>query len=150
VQGAALDARPGCELVRRPPARRGAEDGDVALTVGLGEDAERARLARAGDPGRHDDPVWALRCFSHELALLLAQELGVQEQRQERPLLRAGRAGVPALDRDLERLALEREQFAAREAGRPARNAWRERFDAREAGEGLGDVLDLGDARALR
>jgi hypothetical protein len=103
----------GLELVGGAAARGGAEDGDAGVGEDVVHHAQRGCLAGACHADDAHDPVRAHRRLAHEPPLLL---------REIQSLLRKHAAGggawsvdVATGERELERLALDRQQLLARE-----------------------------------
>jgi hypothetical protein len=110
----ASDARHGLELVGGAAARSGAEHRRFALAVGLGQDAQRGRLAGAGGAGDAEDTSWSPGSLVGEHPLV-ARELASrlhQQTREDHPV-RARSVDVPARERKLERAPLDLEQLGS-------------------------------------
>ena len=142
VEGATGDAGGGLELVGGAAARCRPEHRGVDAAIGVGERAQRERLPRAGDPDHADDPIRPAGGLVHQHALLAGEGVAGQHQRlRQRPTLRRRHRGVAAGECELDRVPLDREQLACREARRPARHLLRfDELDAREAHQLVGEL----------
>ena len=95
----------------------------VAVVVGVGEDAQRGGLARAGRACDAHHSVGQHPGLVDEHPLLAAELAARRHQHpSERRAVRARRVDVEPIEREVERLAFNVEQLVGRE---PCRPSWR-------------------------
>ena len=120
VHRCAADARRGLELFGGATARSRPQHRHARVAVGVGQDAERGRLAGTGGTDDADDPV-RFTCRCGRASAVSAQRgpgFSILASGRELSSAMGAPASLPA-SAELERLPLDLDQFARRESRRP-------------------------------